>query len=236
MPTEACYRCLRELLKHGSFSEAVWSALMHDPLLGVQVLRDDGSILFINDQSARLIYGPTLKAEDCISKNARELLPAQFVEERITLLKSLAADGKTHVTRGIVFGRQIISTLVPLAAPEEVAKGGHVFLALTRHVVGPYKQMVGVGAGAGDSGVHVARTNRLGSLECLSPRELEILAMIGLGLSTPEISRKLSRSANTINDHRKSIARKLGVTKRARLAEVAQIAGLTPEDATRVRS
>ncbi len=233
MPTEACYRCLRELLQHGAFSEAVWSAFMHDPLLGVQIIRDDGQILFINDQAARLIYGSQYKAEDCISRNARDFVPPQFLEERIAFLKSLGKDGKTRVTRGIIQGRQIISTLIPIAAPESIAQGGSVCLALTRHVVGPAKQIVGFD----DPGaMHVTRTMSLGPLDCLSPRELEILAMIGQGMSTPEISRRLSRSANTINDHRKSIARKLGVTKRARLAEFAQIAGLTPEDATRVRT
>lgn len=233
MPTEACYRCLRELLQHGAFSEAVWSAFMHDPLLGVQILRDDGAILFINDPAARLIYGETYKAEDCINRNARDFLPPQFYEERIATLKVLARENKTRVSRGIVNGRQLVSTLIPISAPESIAQGHGVFLALTRHVVGPVKQMVG----ADDAGsLVVTRTLRLGPLDCLSPRELEILAMIGLGMSTPEISRKLSRSANTINDHRKSISRKLGVTKRARLAEVAQIAGLTPEDASRVRT
>ncbi|MFO0831295.1 MAG: helix-turn-helix transcriptional regulator [Phycisphaerales bacterium] len=206
---------------------------MHDPLLGVQILRDDGSILFINDQAARLVYGSQYKAEDCISRNAREFLPPAFFEERTAFLKTTAREGKTRVTRGIISGRQIISTLIPIAAPESIAQGCGVCLALSRHVLGPTKQMVGFDD---PNALHVVRTMRLGPLDCLSPRELEILAMIGLGMSTPEISRRLSRSANTINDHRKSIARKLGVAKRARLAEFAQIAGLTPEDATRIRT
>ncbi len=75
----------------------------------------------------------------------------------------------------------------------------------------------------------------LGPLNILSPRELEVLALIGKGLQISEIASTLFRSPKTIENHRSSIGRKLGVTRRSELARLAHQAGLEPEDAKRRR-
>ncbi|MCA9274257.1 MAG: helix-turn-helix transcriptional regulator [Phycisphaerales bacterium] len=66
----------------------------------------------------------------------------------------------------------------------------------------------------------------LGPLDSLSRRELEVLALISQGLTTDEIAKDLHRSAKTIEAHRSSIARKLGVKNRVQLAELARKAAL----------
>jgi LuxR family maltose regulon positive regulatory protein len=51
-------------------------------------------------------------------------------------------------------------------------------------------------------------------VETLSPRELEVLALIAAGASNPEIARDLSISVNTVKRHVTNIFGKLGVTSR----------------------
>ncbi|WP_029136969.1 helix-turn-helix transcriptional regulator [Nakamurella lactea] len=52
----------------------------------------------------------------------------------------------------------------------------------------------------------------------LSPRELEVAALVADGLTTPEIARRLSRSPKTIATQLRSAMRKVGVSSRTALA------------------
>jgi DNA-binding NarL/FixJ family response regulator len=58
-------------------------------------------------------------------------------------------------------------------------------------------------------------------LESLTPREVEILRLIGKGLSRTEIATELCRSAKTIDGHQERIMKKLGVESRADLMRFA---------------
>src|SRR5262249_54225718 len=55
----------------------------------------------------------------------------------------------------------------------------------------------------------------------LSPRETEVLRLIALGPTSAEIARKLHLSRRTIETHRASIHRKLGLPTRAELVQFA---------------
>ena len=55
---------------------------------------------------------------------------------------------------------------------------------------------------------------------------MEILRLIGEGLSTSEIAENLHRSVKTVEWHRVSLGNKLGVTNRVELARIAISAGL----------
>ena len=63
-------------------------------------------------------------------------------------------------------------------------------------------------------------------LEHLSPREVEVLRLIGKGLSRVQIARELSRSVKTIDGHQDRVMRKLGVGSRADLMRFAIREGL----------
>ena len=54
-------------------------------------------------------------------------------------------------------------------------------------------------------------------LAALSPREIEILRMIGEGLTKQQIAERIGRSANTVEAHRTNIKRKLGLDNNAEL-------------------
>ena len=64
---------------------------------------------------------------------------------------------------------------------------------------------------------------KLGSL---TPREIEVVRLIGKGRSRNEIARELSRSAKTIDGHQERIMKKLGVDSRAELMRFAIREGL----------
>ena len=57
----------------------------------------------------------------------------------------------------------------------------------------------------------------------LSDREQEVLLLVAQGLSSKEISTKLSIAVNTVNTHRKSITRKTGIKSVAGLAVYAML-------------
>jgi DNA-binding NarL/FixJ family response regulator len=63
-------------------------------------------------------------------------------------------------------------------------------------------------------------------LESLTERELEVLRLIGKGLSRTEIATELSRSAKTVDGHQERMMKKLGITSRADLVRFAIREGL----------
>ena len=63
-------------------------------------------------------------------------------------------------------------------------------------------------------------------LESLTPREFEVLRLIGKGLSRNEIATELSRSAKTIDGHQERMMKKLSIESRADLMRFAIREGL----------
>lgn len=63
-------------------------------------------------------------------------------------------------------------------------------------------------------------------LDNLTDRELEVLRLIGKGLSRVQIAHELSRSAKTVDGHQDRIMKKLGVSTRAELMRFAIREGL----------
>jgi DNA-binding NarL/FixJ family response regulator len=64
----------------------------------------------------------------------------------------------------------------------------------------------------------------------LSPRELEVLSLIGEGLSQKQISRELQISAYTVTDHLKHIYEKLNVVNAPQAISKAYKTGILPSD------
>jgi two-component system, NarL family, response regulator NreC len=63
----------------------------------------------------------------------------------------------------------------------------------------------------------------------LTPRELEVLGLIAVGHTNPEIAEKLVVSIRTVETHRAAIHRKLGTTNRAKLTGYARKHGLVED-------
>lgn len=64
------------------------------------------------------------------------------------------------------------------------------------------------------------------NVDMLTPREREVLTLIGEGYTLLEISQKLHRSLKTIESHRLSLGRKLSASNRVELAKIAIALGL----------
>lgn len=60
-----------------------------------------------------------------------------------------------------------------------------------------------------------------GAMDTLTPSELEILQMIGIGLGTNEIATRLSRSVKTVESHKSNIKKKLNLENSKQLTLLA---------------
>jgi DNA-binding CsgD family transcriptional regulator len=70
------------------------------------------------------------------------------------------------------------------------------------------------------------RERDLGDLALLTERELQLLKLIGEGLTTHEIAERLCRSERTVQWHRIALGKKLRAENRVELAHIALDAGL----------
>jgi len=72
----------------------------------------------------------------------------------------------------------------------------------------------------------------LGERAGLSPREVEILALITQGLSNQEIAERLFLTVNTLKSHIRSTYKKIGATSRPQAVAWAMQHGFAPPDST----
>ncbi|MCD0482238.1 response regulator transcription factor [Streptacidiphilus sp. ASG 303] len=112
------------------------------------------------------------------------------------LLKDTAPDQLVHAVRVLAGGGNILSP------------------AVTATVIGGY-----VGGGEPDA-------EAAARVRCMTSRELDVLALLGEGLSNAEIADRLFLGTGTVKDHISAILGKLGATNRVQAAVVAHRAGL----------
>ncbi|AXI81436.1 DNA-binding response regulator [Peterkaempfera bronchialis] len=112
------------------------------------------------------------------------------------LLKDTAPDQLVHAVRVLAGGGNILSP------------------AVTATVIGGY-----VGGGEPDA-------EAVAQVRCMTTRELDVLALLGEGLSNAEIADRLFLGTGTVKDHISAILGKLGATNRVQAAVIAHRAGL----------
>ncbi|MFI4893874.1 MAG: LuxR C-terminal-related transcriptional regulator [Phycisphaerales bacterium JB058] len=197
-------------------AQAVCSALLMHPFIGASLINSEGLFFWANDRSKQLYLGRT--DVDVAGKTLFELFAAEWAKERVSLMKELERTGKPAVLRHIRRGRGLMVTYHHMPTPEGEAKR---FLVLIAESDGEAEIQISPEYMRFETGLM-----NLGPLDSLSRRELEVLALISQGMTTDEIAKDLHRSAKTIEAHRSSIARKLGVKNRVQLAELARKAAL----------
>lgn len=117
-----------------------------------------------------------------------------------SLLRSLRAGAKGYLLKDISFERLC-------EAIRQVATGGTMFRpALSERVE----------RSLANERVDHTETRPLEGLEHLTPREIEILALMAGGLSNREIADSLGTSEDTIKNHVSNVLAKLGVRDRVR--------------------
>jgi DNA-binding CsgD family transcriptional regulator len=217
----------------------IWAALVSEPLTGVSIMSIEGQVLWMNEQAARIWHGKFAQASEYSGRPMRELFPPEIVDENLAMLKRVGTTKRAILLRRIWRGWQTLVWMHPI--PGEAAEQGAASVGAIPPRILMISRRVGGDALSDEtlsSKVEVVEADiaDLGPLDALSERELEVLALLGQGLSVKEIAALLFRSAKTIENHRQSIGRKLKLDDRVKLAEVARRAGLTVRDAERTRS
>jgi DNA-binding CsgD family transcriptional regulator len=218
--------------------EAVWAMLTHEPNTGVGIVTRDGLITYLNDQAARIFHGPEATASSFIGRRWSDHMPPDWVEERLAVLATVSLSGVPALMRTIWRGFQHFSWIYPVSREPgsreaEASEGVSTFLILTRRA--QHDAEAEALAPANEYRWVDSKVATFGKLDVLSERELEVLALLGQGLSIDDAAKVLFRSPETIKSHRKSIGEKLGVTDRLQLAKIVGRAGLRLEDAQRER-
>lgn len=195
--------------------ECVWAALAEDTNSPIVILTAEGVVQYANAAFCR-----SFGLQGSIAgKRMNEIIPQASADERFAYLRQVLATGKPVVVDGILHGQLRRSTMRPLG-PD--AAGTQRVLSTCRMLSdSDYRE-------GRATGVIRAKHDDLGQLASLTQREFEILQLIGQGLSTADIAKKLHRSVKTIEWHRVSLGTKLGVTNRVELARIAIHAGVVP--------
>lgn len=146
------------------------------------------------------------------TREARRLLPRVkililTVHEDETLLREALEAGAT----GYVVKRAAESELVNAIL---AAMRGELYIhpSMTRALIEPPAQE--------------PQHRRLGEVEHLTPREIEVLSLIAEGFTNAQVAEQLGLSVRTIESHRANIMGKLGIDTRAELVHYALRQGL----------
>lgn len=212
-------------------SPEIWDTFASDPTTGMAILTGEGLVEYLNPQSVRLFFGDEREPESVIGKTLFEIgFPQEWANERIALIHDVISTGKRRLLRTVWNGKQQFSWISPIGGDEESPTDR--VLVVTRRIPTSHEEefLIGDEIEVVHSGVIC-----LGELSALTPRELQVLALLGQGLSIKDIAATLHRSVKTIENHRESIGRKLKRTRGVELAGIARSAGLTVEDSKRQR-
>lgn len=181
-----------------------------------------GHYLIANQAFCELLGAP---ASRVIGSRISDWFEARVAEERMRLRQHVLRTGSAvHVT-DMLRGRRFTGAVHPFEA------GAHrdcIFALLQARPARPEEVA---------AGLYPLECFDLGPLSELTGRELEVLQLIGQGLTQREIADRLSRTVKTIEAHRAALGRKLHAKKNVHLAQIANLAGMldpagTPRFAT----
>ena len=199
-------------------AETCWQALVEDSIATVCVLDEDGRVLYVNSVAARVVRDAVTNP---VGRTLHEIHDRAYADERLGFIRSAIETDKPVVYdmmhRGVAW-RTVIRPIPGYESPRRV-------LTVGRPAAGPDLHRVE------NPEVFRARVHDMGPLEPLTPRELEVLGMIGEGLTTSQMAERLARSTKTVEGHRIALGAKLNVTNRVELARIAIRAGLCRFDA-----
>lgn len=201
-----------------------WGQIIETPGIGVGLMNTDGDLLYLNDEELWLFEGHT--DVDYLGKNIRDFHNEKFVQERLKMVREVAHSGKPVVVEHIYLGRCIQSTIWPI---EDSEPPRDRVLVISRQVRGDRDKVKDTFKKVESDYIE------LGHLNVLSPRELEVLVLLGHGQSVPVVAKMLHRSQKTIEKHREAIGRKLAVHSQAEIVRIVWDAGLELGDIEKER-
>jgi DNA-binding CsgD family transcriptional regulator len=201
----------------GLDSHSLWNALSQTPGVGVSITDAKGSLLFVNDTMMSLFSDAT--DIQYVGKQISDFHPPEFVEERLQMIQRVLREGKPLSLQHIYRGRNIHSTVWPIVdkAPP-----------FSRVIVVSFSPCNGSLPAAVPDAIESFSTNYidLGPLDCLTPRELEVLVLLGYGMSVPKAAALLHRSPKTVQRHKAAISQKLELHGQAEIVSMVASLGL----------
>lgn len=204
-------------------ADVLLERLRHDPAIGVTVVDTEGHVHYANRAASQIYFAdPNAPIE---GRSIADIVAPERAAERLAIIRRVVETNAPAIFRHIRLGTQVQSTIYPLA---KLPDSRDAVIAFT--VEGEHDP-------AEPHDYHIAESAfaHLGHLDALTPRELEVLALIGQGLPTPEIAQRLHRSTRTVEKHAEAIRSKIGSASRVTLAAHARKAGLRVEDAAKTR-
>lgn len=177
----------------------VLNALLADVGAAVEMVDAQGVIRACSAAGARL-RGRTV--DQVVGANLASLMPEPAAAERINLIRAVLESGRTAVLserRQGHFARTVYRRVRTDRGDQVLAStyfGGHGPSAMLDH-----QNITPV----------VAVHDEPGELAKLTSKELTVLRKLAEGMTHEQIAQKLNRSAKTVEWHRSSIGRKLGL-------------------------
>ncbi|MEM7756313.1 MAG: LuxR C-terminal-related transcriptional regulator [Planctomycetota bacterium] len=190
-----------------------------EPAVGFAIVDLHGVVRFINERSADIFLDG--RPEDALGRVVSDLFEREWVEERMQVFHDMLDHGRPVVFRHILRGRRVQSTLRLLPVEEGEPPSLSIVTVEGELEPPPEKGFAVIESAFAD----------FGPLSSLSRRELEVLSLLGHGMTSAQIAEALFRSPRTIEKHLDALRSKLGNSNRVQLASYARAAGLRLKDA-----
>ena len=182
-----------------------------------------GLVLFVDEQSMVVDGSPSVRQlAGVLPAPLSAVLPSAAAKERMDIARRVLLQGEMVAMRGFVRG-ELCWTLVRKIW--DTARGTDVAMMTVRPLALDAVDKLPAGTDARYRVVQAVHHDH-GDLAALSPRELEVLSLIGSGMTTGEIAKALHRSLKTVENHRTSIGKKLKARSLLQLSRIARRAGL----------
>ena len=205
---------------------SLWLALTSTDGVGISVMDRKGSLVFVNESSLGLFFDHPF---DYHGKTIADVHPPEFVEERLRMIGRVLEENRPLKIEHILHGRPIVSAVWPIRDTKPPYQRVLVISRRNSRVDFSGQRV------EGEMEIMDTKYIDLGELDVLSKRELEILALVGHGLSVPQVAKILHRSQKTVERHKTSIAHKLHLKGQAEMVAIVTSMGLELDDAKRIR-
>jgi DNA-binding CsgD family transcriptional regulator len=207
-------------LPDGLAEGLAWDALLQDSGADVAVVDAQGRVLFMTARPQ--LWTVPESVGETSGKTLYELFPRELVDERVALIQRVSRDRQALILMEMWRGVRTRTTLRPILVP---GNSRPLVMMVCRAVL----EFNATEPVVTDLPTVHARVVDLGQLAQLTPRELEVLALIGEGATTQEIAERLCRSAKTVEAHRQALGMKLKAKNRVELSRIAVRADLAAQ-------
>jgi len=202
-------------------ADFLWQTLSTTPGIGVSITDAEGRLIFVNDMSQVLFSEKS--GLDYLGKRISDYHPPEFVKERLAMIRRVLDENQPLSIEHIYHGRRIESTVWPI-----------------RDSLPPHDRVIVItrtfSAQSPPGGLQApemlpSEFIDLGPLSVLTKRELEVLVLLGHGMSVPSAAEMLHRSPKTIERHKTAIGQKLNISGQAEMVAIVSKVGLELGDA-----